>query len=133
MYSKIIDKIKHEPQLMEFVRFCIVGALCTGIDAAIFYTVRFVACYQVALMTGYCISLLANYFLTVYWTFRIKPSKKNVGSVVVAHLVNLFVVRMGLMWIFVQLCYLPDNIAYIPTLVISVIVNFFLVKIAVKI
>lgn len=130
---KFINKIKREPHLIEFIRFCIVGALCTGIDAVIFYAVGLFTCYQIALITGYCTSLMINYFLTVYWTFRTQPSKKNLGGVVAAHLFNLFIVRIGLMWMFIHWCGLSDNIAYIPTLAISVIINFFLVKLAMKI
>ena len=51
---------------------------------------------------------------------------------VAAHLVNLFVVRMGLMWIFINVFGLEDKIAYIPTLCISVVVNFLMVKFAVN-
>lgn len=37
----------------EFVRFCIVGIICTGIDAGIFYTIRTIASYQIALISGW--------------------------------------------------------------------------------
>lgn len=127
------DIIKKHQLVIEFIRFCIVGVLCTGLDAAIFYTVGHIVCYQVALVSGYCISLVANYFFTIYWTFKIKPSKRNIVGIIVAHLFNLFVVRMGLMWLFIDLCGMTNNLAYVPTLVISVIVNFGLVKLAVKI
>ena len=86
----------------ELIRFCIVGVLCTALDSAIFYTVRLFAPYQVALVAGYLLSLIANYFLTIYWTFKSKPNTKNAVGIVAAHLFNLFVVRMGLMYCFVN-------------------------------
>lgn len=92
MFGKKLDN-----SMIQFCKFCIVGVLCTCIDATIFYTVIRFSSYQVSLVTGYVLSLLINYFLTIYWTFNSKPSKKNAAGVVIAHLFNLFIVRMGLM------------------------------------
>lgn len=116
----------------EFVRFCIVGVICTAIDAVIFYAVRSFASYPVALVSGYVLSLIVNYFLTIYWTFKSKPNAKNAIGVVAAHLFNLFIVRMGLMYIFVDFISINDRIAYIPTLAISVITNFLIVKLVIN-
>lgn len=112
----------------ELIRFCIVGAFCTGIDAMIFYIVRLFAPYSVALISGYLLSLIINYILTVLWTFKSKPNKQNAIGIFAAHLFNLFVVRMGLMWLFVEVLNLEDKIAYVPTLLISVISNFVIIK-----
>lgn len=117
---------------MEFVRFCMVGALCTAIDAGLFYLTKLLFCYQIALTTAYIVSLVVNYYLTTYWTFKVKPSKKNFIGIVSVHLFNLFVVRMGLMWLFVSYYRLSENLAYLPTLVLSVMVTFVLIRIVVK-
>lgn len=111
-----------------FIRFCLVGALCTLIDTIIFYCVRAFASYHVAMISGYVLSLIVNYFLTIYWTFKSKPTSKNAIGIIVAHLFNLFIVRFGLMHIFVDILSLNDKLAYMPTLVISVITNFIVVK-----
>ncbi len=119
-------------RLKEFIRFCVVGLVCTILDSAIFYTVRLFAPYQVALVTGYSLSLIVNYFLTIYWTFQSKPNRGNAIGIVAAHLFNLFVVRMGLMYIFVNIMSISDKIAYIPTLLISVVTNFIIIKLIVN-
>lgn len=116
----------------EFLRFCIVGALCTGLDAAIFYIFRTFASYQVSLICGYLLSLIVNYILTIYWTFKTESTVKNLIGIISAHLFNLFVVRMGLMYIFVDVMNFSDKIAYVPTLLISVVINFIIVKLVVK-
>ncbi len=116
----------------EFIRFCIVGVIATALDAAIFYLVRLFASYQIALVSGYCLSLIVNYLLTIYWTFKKKPSTGNLFGVIAAHMFNLFVVRMSLMWIFVNITEIPDRIAYIPTLLISMVTNFLVVRFAVN-
>ena len=129
---KLLELYKKNVKIREFVRFCIVGGVCTALDSAIFYTVRLFAQYQVALVSGYLLSLIANYFLTVYWTFQSKPSTKNAIGIVAAHLFNLFVVRMGLMHLFVDMMNISDKIAYIPTLLISVVTNFLIIKLIVN-
>lgn len=116
----------------EFFRFCIVGAFATLIDVAVFYIVRQFACYQIALVSGYVLSLIVNYFLTVMWTFEQKPTMKNALGVFVAHMINLFVVRMSLMYLFVVMMGMNDRIAYVPTLLISMVTNFIVVRFFVK-
>lgn len=130
--AKSIKEIYNDPKIGEFVRFCIVGVIATALDACIFYLVRIFASYQIALVSGYCLSLIVNYLLTIYWTFRKKPSAGNLLGVIGAHLFNLFVVRMSLMWLFVNMAGIPDRIAYIPTLLISMVTNFLVVRFAVN-
>lgn len=115
-------------QYKEFVRFCIVGVIATAVDAVIFYSVLRIAPYPIALVAGYCISLVLNYLLTVYWTFHVRSTVKYAVGIVGAHLINLFVVRMGLMWLFTVQSGLPERIAYVPTLFVSVITNFVIIK-----
>ena len=122
--------VKKETQ--QFLRFCIVGGTCAMIDAAIFYVVRLFAPYQVALVSGYLISFCFNYFLTVYWTFRTKPAPLNFIGIIGAHMFNLFVVRMGLMLLFVELLGLRDSIAYIPMAAISAVTNYLVIRTVVK-
>ncbi|MBR5395214.1 MAG: GtrA family protein [Bacteroidaceae bacterium] len=131
----MIGKIKallSQKEMQQFIRFCIVGGTCALIDAAIFYVVRLFAPYQVALVSGYLISLCVNYLLTVYWTFRTESSVLNLVGIVGAHMFNLFVVRMGLMMLFVEILGLKDSIAYLPMAVISAITNYLVIRTVVK-
>jgi len=98
----------------------------------VFYVVRRFAPYQVALVSGYIISLCVNYFLTVYWTFKTAPSVHNLVGIIGAHMFNLFVVRMGLMWLFVEVFGLDDSIAYIPMAIISAVTNFLVIRAVVR-
>ena len=131
----VVDKIKEflrEKETQQFIRFCIVGGTCAMIDAAVFYVVRLLAPYQVALISGYLISLCVNYLLTVYWTFQTQSSVLNLIGIVGAHMFNLFIVRMGLMLLFVEWIGLPDSIAYIPMAIISAITNYLVIRTVVK-
>lgn len=130
--KELFDRIYKSPSFGELIRFCIVGSIATGIDAAVFYLVRQFAVYQVALISGYFISLVANYFLTVLWTFKQKPSVNNAIAILLAHLFNLFVVRMGVMYLLVEQLSVNDRYAYIPTVILSVATNFIIVRFLVK-
>ena len=57
-----------------------------------------------------------------------KASIKNASGMIGAHLFNLFVVRMGLMHVFVEILAINDQVAYIPTFVISIITNFLVIR-----
>ena len=127
-----IKKIINHTETRQFIRFCIVGGTCALIDAAVFYIVRLFAPYQVALVSGYIISLCVNYFLTIYWTFKTSPSAHNFIGIIGAHMFNLFVVRMGLMWLFVEVFGWDDSIAYIPMAIISAVTNFLVLRAVVK-
>lgn len=128
MKGSFLKQWELHPQWHEFIRFCIVGAVCTLVDSVIFYTVISFCTYHIALISGYIISLTINYLLTVYWTFRTIPTKNNLAGIIIAHLFNLFVIRMGLMWLFINIVQIHTTIAYIPTLAISVFTNFIIVK-----
>lgn len=129
---KSIRELLTHKETRQFIRFCIVGGTCALIDAAIFYIVRLFAPYQVALVSGYLISLCVNYLLTVYWTFQTKSSVRNLLGIVGAHMFNLFIVRMGLMLLFVELMGLSDSIAYLPMAVISAVTNYLVIRTVVK-
>ena len=132
MKKRVIQILLSNPKAAEFVRFCIVGAMATLIDAIVFFIANHYLSYKEALVTAYFTSLLFNYFLTVLWTFKQKPSTKNVLGVVMAHLFNLFVVRWGLMAFFVSSLAYKESISYILTLALSTISNFVVVRYAVK-
>ena len=108
------------------------GSICFLIDAAVYYVVRRFAHYQVALVSSYLVSLCFNYFLTIYWTFKTTPSIQNLVGVVGAHMFNLFVVREGLMWLFVEVFEIDDSIAYIPMAIISAVTNFLVIRFVVR-
>ncbi len=114
--------------MQQFIRFCIVGTFATLLDAALFYMFRQWMSYQASMVLSYTICLLLNMVLTLRWTFRRKFSLRNVMGVMWAHLFNLFVVRYKLMELFVVTLKMSDRLAYLPTLGISVVVNFLIIR-----
>lgn len=116
----------------ELIRFCIVGMIATGIDAAIFYLFKSFTNYQYSLVAGYLVSLIFNYLMTVYWTFSVKSNARHFAGIISVHLLNLFVIRMGLMYFFINIMGLTDSVAYLPMLLISIAASFSMVRYVVK-
>jgi len=113
--------------ISSFARFCIVGTICTCIDAFIYFLFLPYGGYKVSIIIGYIIGLIFNYFLTIYWTFKTHPNPQNAFGVITAHLINLFIIRMGLMYVFTNKLMLTEKLSYIPTMIISVIINYILI------
>lgn len=125
MKKQIFAKLKTS----EFIRFCVVGIICTAIDVSIFYAIHKFTGYKIAMISGFSVSLSINYILNIYWSFKTKPSIINAITIIIAHCLNIFVVRMTLMWFFINLTNLSDSIAFIPTILLSVISNFLIIRI----
>ena len=118
----------NNPKLQEFLKFCIVGGLCTAIDAIVYYATYRIVGYKIALILGFTLSLIVNYILNIKWSFQSKLSVKNALGLIGANCFNIFVVRMSLMWLFTSFYGLDEGIAFVPTLVISVFTNFIIVR-----
>lgn len=123
-----MDKTKY----LEFIRFCCVGCIATVVDIVVFNVFNFFAPYQVCVVAGFGISWIFNYYLSAKWTFREKPTTKNFLSMFIAHIANLVIVKMGLMYLFVDVIGLNERLVYIPTLGIAAVTSFIMVRLAFK-
>lgn len=115
-------------KIREFFKFCLVGLLCTAIDASVFYILVGNIGYKISMICGFCVSIIVNYLLNILWAFQTKPNWQNAIGVFSAHCFNIFIVRMTLMWIFINLIFLTEEQAFIPTIILSVITNFIIVR-----
>lgn len=116
----------------EFFRFCCVGSLCAFVDWLCFTASCTIFPYRVSVVIGFVISLIINYVLTAKWTFKKKYTKKNFINMICAHLINIIIVRMGLLYILIDLLTIAEYWAYIPTLMISAVTSFIMVRYAFK-
>lgn len=120
--------VASDNNIAEFVRFCTVGVICAIIDWTVFSIACFITKYQISVIAGFVVSFVANYLLSAHWTFKKKPTKSNFVGLISAHLINLFIVRMGVLYILVEIVGLQERISYIPTLMISAITSFVMVR-----
>lgn len=136
----------------EAMRFVVVGVIAQLLHLAIYWClVRFINA-SVAFTIGYLIAFVANFYLSAYFTFRSVPSWKKMFGMAGAHVINYFL-ELALLNLFIW-ADVPGILesmfgaggfmdfvnglggakewAMIPTLAISVPVNFFMVRFVFK-
>ena len=78
-------------------RFVLVGAFGTGLQYGIYYLLLIVFQRQwpdvailtsVAFSAGFFIEMVCNYFLTSFYTFRVRPTWKNAGGFLFGRAIN---------------------------------------------
>lgn len=119
-------------RLGEILRFFCVGISSALIDIIVFNVFLFFSSYELSIIAGFIISWLFNYILSSLWTFSETPTVSNFVGMLLAHLTNLFVIRMGIMYLFVDVLNIHPRIAYIPTLMIAAVTSYFLVRLNFK-
>ena len=73
-------------------RFIVVGVIATAIHYVVYYLLQMLAkgslMLSMAYTVGYVVSLICNFYLTTYFTFRSKASVKKVAGFGFSHIVN---------------------------------------------
>lgn len=110
------------------LRFAVVGILCTIVDVTVYWLMLFIVPYSIAMIVGYFVSLILNFVFTTLWTFRASMGVMNFISVLAIHLFNCFVLRANILDIFVKACEYEERLAYILTILITVPLNYILLR-----
>lgn len=122
--------MKEKKIIGEFIRFGIVGGLCTALHYIIYYLLQMSINVNIAYTLGYILSFIANFYLTSYFTFRTSPSWKKLFGMGGAHAVN-YVLHIVLLNLFLYLG-ISKEWAPIPVFAIAIPVNFLLVRFVFK-
>ena len=113
-------------------RFVLVGALGTGLQYGIYYLLlvlfqqrwgEMAVLTSVAFSVGFFVEMVCNYFLTSFYTFRVRPSWKNVGGFVLGRTLNYFIqllVLNTLIWL-----HMSEEIAGIVAIALAGVINYF--------
>lgn len=113
-------------KLHEFVRFCIVGMIASAIQYLVYYLLQLIDGGQlwlsIAYTIGYVVSLVCNFFMTTYFTFRSKVSVGKTAGFGFSHIIN-YTLHMVLLNLFLSLG-IHRLIAPILVLMIVVPTNF---------
>lgn len=122
--------VQRNPKITEFIRFGIVGFIALVILYAVYCMLLLWFDHNIAYTTGYVISFICNYILTVKFTFHTKASKKNGVGFALSHLVN-YLLQIGCLNLFIWLG-ISEQVAPIPVFAICVPTNFVLVRFFMK-
>lgn len=117
---------RNKTKIVEFIRYCTVGVIATGIHYGIYYLLQIYMNVNVAYTIGYLTSFICNFFMTSYFTFRSSPSTKRALGFGGSHLLN-YLLHMGLFNLFL---YLHVSKELAPLLVLALVVptNFLLLR-----
>lgn len=110
----------------ELIRFVIVGVTATALHYGFYFVAQRLLPVNVAYTLGYALSLVANFYLTAYFTFGTGPSWRKAFGFGGAHLVN-YLLHMGLLNLFLHLG-VSKVLAPVPVFAIAIPVNFVLVR-----
>lgn len=117
-------------KLPEFIRFAIVGLFATALHYGIYYLLQSRINVNIAYTLGYAISLITNFYLTAYFTFRRKPSWRKALGFGGAHLLN-YILHLGLFNLFLWMEF-SKSLAPIAVFSVAIPVNFLLVRFVFK-
>lgn len=84
----ILPALPARAEIMQFVRFVIVGCTAAAIHYGCYYLLQLYIDVNLAYTAGYCIALVCNFFLTTYFTFRRQPSARKAVGFGFSHLIN---------------------------------------------
>jgi len=115
---------------IEFLRFAVVGIVATAIHYGLYYVLQKYINVNIAYTTGYLISFICNFYLTSYFTFRVKPSFGKLFGLGGAHIVN-YLLHIVLLNLFLYTG-ISKTLAPIPVFAIVIPVNFILVRFVFK-
>ena len=117
------------------VRFVCVGTFGTGLQYGIYYLLLVFFQDQwpdvsiltsVAFTAGFVIEMICNYFLTSFYTFRVRPSWKNAAGFLLGRTVNYFIQLLFLnilIWL-----HISEEVSGILAIVLAGVINYFVLR-----
>ena len=129
--SLIIRKWANIPsKSQEIIKFGLVGLVATFIHYLIYWILMSSISLNIAYFIGYGISFIANFCLTSYFTFNVKPTIRRGLSFGLSHFIN-YLLQVVLLNIFFYLG-INASIAPCPVFLIVIPLNFILVRYLLK-
>ena len=113
-------------------RFVLVGALGTGLQYGIYYLLlgvfqqhwpEVMILTSLAFTIGFVMEMICNYFLTSFYTFRVRPNWKNAGGFLVGRALN-YVIQLILLNCLIWL-HMSEEWAGIAAIALAGVINYF--------
>ena len=114
------------------VRFVLVGAVGTGLQYGIYYMLlgvfqqhwpEVMILTSLAFTIGFVMEMICNYFLTSFYTFRVRPNWKNAGGFLVGRALN-YVIQLILLNCLIWL-HMSEEWAGIAAIALAGVINYF--------
>lgn len=124
----LLTKLLHT----EFIRFCIVGVLATGLHYGIYLSLIYLIHVDGELWTniaytiGYALSFCCNLWLTAHFTFHESVNVKRGVGFAFSHAIN-YGLHIGFLNLFLWIG-IPEQWAPLPVYCLVIPINFILVR-----
>ncbi|MBR3929606.1 MAG: GtrA family protein [Clostridia bacterium] len=136
--NEMIETIeKHEKWgwIVQFVKFSIVGVINTLIDLGVYYFCLYILHfhYQLATFFGFIVSVTNAYLLNGLFVFSDGQRKsalenlKTYGKTVAGY-ASTYLLSVFLMWLWVDVLHIPEGVAPLLRLIITVPLNYLINK-----
>ena len=130
--KQIVTQMCHSPRWGEVFRFGVVGIVATLIQYGVYYL--FNQCMgwgaTISITIGYVVSVVCNFFLSNYFTFKTRPTLKKGIGFAMSHCLNyvlqIFFLNLYIHWGIAQ------SWAPLPMFATVVPINFLLVRFVLK-
>lgn len=136
--KELIDAVEKNDKwswIIQFIKFSIVGVINTLIDLGVYYFCLYVLSfhYQLATFFGFLVSVTNAYLLNGFFVFsdgRKKSFSENLKTYfkTVAGYASTYLLSAFLMWLWVDVLGIPEGIAPLLRLVITVPLNYVINK-----
>lgn len=131
MKTAYIKQQLNRQNLLEIIRFGIVGSIAAILQIVIYLLLAKHIGHNLALFISYALALIVNFLLTTYFTFRVKASKKRGVGFLTSHAIN-FLLQFLLLNFYISIVGLNKQIAIIPVLAVCIPINFLLIRYVMK-
>lgn len=121
---------ERHPKLFELVKFGIVGSIALIILYVVYYLLLSICNHNIAYTIGYMVSFVANYLMTVYFTFKVKSNARRSLGFAFSHVIN-YLMQIGCLDLFLYFG-MSKQSAPFPVFALCVPINFLLVRYFVK-
>lgn len=122
--------LNHDSKIVEFVRFGLVGTFSTLLNYALYLLFLPIVNTYIAFSIGYGLSFIANFYLSVFFTFKTNASLKKGFGFGLSQGIN-YLIQLILLYFFIWLG-VPKELALIPVIVIVIPISFVLVRTVLK-
>ncbi|MCP3799681.1 GtrA family protein [Allokutzneria sp. A3M-2-11 16] len=109
------------------VRFAVVGAINTGVYYGLYLLLGQVAHYQVAHITAFLIAMVGSYFLSCYFTFKVRPTLRKFLLFPLSNATSFIVQTAGL-YLLVDVIGMHEDHAPLITMAVSIPITYLVAK-----
>lgn len=122
--------VNNNSKVIEFIRFGLVGVFSTLLNYVLYLLFLPLVNTYIAFTIGYGVSFIANFYLSVFFTFKTHASLKKGLGFGLSQGIN-YLIQLALLYLFIGMG-ISKKLALIPVIAIVIPISFILVRTVLK-